>query len=63
MSLLLREHAELTWGNFQSLLEYDKGGTYVACTLLSRIPEGLEPLRKRFEAHVEASGFISYLLG
>ncbi|PFH50426.1 hypothetical protein AMATHDRAFT_61141 [Amanita thiersii Skay4041] len=55
--VLIREHAELMWDNFQTLLDYDKDEDLQRMyALLSRIPEGLEPLRKRFESHVKQAG-------
>ena len=64
--VLIREHAELMWENFQPLLDDDQEeDLHRMYTLLSRIPEGLEPLRKRFEAHVKQAGLssISKLIG
>lgn len=58
--VLIREHAELMWDNFQELLDYDKDADLQRMyALLARIPEGLEPLRKRFEDHVKRSGLAS----
>ncbi|THV05232.1 Cullin-domain-containing protein [Dendrothele bispora CBS 962.96] len=58
--VLIREHAELMWENFQTLLDYDKDEDLQRMyALLSRIPEGLEPLRKRFEEHVKKSGLAA----
>ena len=58
--VLVREHAALMWGSFQSLLDYDKEeDLHRMFTLLSRIPEGLEPLRTRFEAHVKRVGLAA----
>ncbi|TFY59045.1 hypothetical protein EVJ58_g6024 [Rhodofomes roseus] len=64
--VLIREHAELMWENFQELLDYDKDEDLQRMyALLARIPEGLEPLRKRFEEHVKRSGLaaVSKLVG
>jgi cullin 1 len=64
--VLVRAHAELMWENFKSLLEYDKYEDLRRMyTLLSRIPEGLEPLRKKFEEHVKRTGLaaVSELVG
>ena len=64
--VLIREHVELMWENFQSLLNSDKDeDLHRTYTLLSRIPEGLEPLQMRFEAHVKQAGLsaISKLIG
>jgi len=64
--VLIRPHVELMWGSFQALLDYDRDEDlqwmYV---LLSRIPEGLEPLWKIFEEHVMKVGqtAVSKLLG
>ncbi|OBZ68755.1 Cullin-1 [Grifola frondosa] len=56
-AVLIREHAQLMWDNFQSLLDYDKDEDLQRMyALLARIPEGLEPLRKRFEEHVKKAG-------
>jgi cullin 1 len=64
--VLVRAHAELMWENFQSLLEYDKYEDLQRMySLLSRIPEGLEPLRRKFEEHVKRTGLaaVSELVG
>ncbi|KAJ8072146.1 ubiquitin ligase (cullin) of SCF [Marasmius tenuissimus] len=64
--VLVREHSEVLWENFQRLLDFDKDEDLQRMYgLLSRIPEGLEPLRKRFEAHVKQSGLsaIAKLVG
>ena len=58
--VLIREHAQLMWDNFQTLLDYDKDEDLQRMyALLSRIPEGLEPLRKRFEDHVKRAGLAA----
>ncbi|KAI0755249.1 Cullin-domain-containing protein [Daedaleopsis nitida] len=58
--VLIREHAELMWESFQGLLDYDKDEDLQRMyALLSRIPEGLEPLRKRFEDHVKRAGLAA----
>ena len=65
-NVLIREHGELMWDSFQNLLDFDKDEDLQRMySLLSRIPEGLEPLRKRFEAHVKQAGLaaISELVG
>lgn len=64
--VLIRNHAELMWESFQNLLDYDKDEDLQRMyALLSRIPEGLEPLRKKFEEHVKAAGLaaVSKLVG
>ncbi|KAI0055375.1 Cullin-domain-containing protein [Artomyces pyxidatus] len=58
--VLIRQHAELMWENFQTLLDYDKDEDLQRMyALLSRIPEGLEPLRKKFEEHVKKAGLAA----
>ena len=60
--VLVRAHSQLMWENFQSLLDYDKDEDLQRMySLLSRIPEGLEPLRKKFEEHVKRTGLGSCL--
>jgi cullin 1 len=64
--VLIREHSELMWESFQSLLDFDKDEDLQRMyALLSRIPEGLEPLRKKFEEHVKKAGLaaVSKLVG
>ena len=64
--VLIREHAARMWENFQVLLDYDKDEDLQRMyALLSRIPEGLEPLRKKFEEHVKKAGLaaVSKLVG
>ena len=52
--ILIREHAQLLWDSFQTLFDSDKDEDLRRMyALLSRLPEGLEPLRKRFEDHVK----------
>jgi len=65
-NVLIREHGELMWDAFQNLLDFDQDEDLQRMyALLARIPEGLEPLRKRFEAHVKQAGLtaISKLVG
>ncbi|KAH9979902.1 Cullin-domain-containing protein [Lactifluus volemus] len=58
--ILVRMHAELMWDSFQSLLDYDKDQDLRRMySLLSRIPEGLEPLRRKFEEHVKRTGLAA----
>ncbi|KAI0301153.1 Cullin-domain-containing protein [Multifurca ochricompacta] len=58
--VLVRAHAELMWESFQSLLDYDKDEDLQRMySLLSRIPEGLEPLRRKFEEHVKRAGLAA----
>nr|GAT58085.1 ubiquitin-protein ligase [Mycena chlorophos] len=65
-SVLLRAHAPRMWEAFQALLDYDADEDLQRMyALLARIPEGLEPLRKKFEAHVKTAGLgaVSALVG
>ncbi|EMD40122.1 hypothetical protein CERSUDRAFT_112346 [Gelatoporia subvermispora B] len=58
--VLIREHAERMWDSFQNLLDYDKDEDLQRMyALLARIPEGLEPLRKKFEEHVKRTGLAA----
>lgn len=64
--VLIREHAPLMWDSFENLLDFDKDEDLQRMyALLSRIPEGLEPLRQRFEVHVKKAGLlaVSKLMG
>jgi cullin 1 len=64
--VLIRQHSNLMWESFQSLLDFDKDEDLQRMyALLSRIPEGLEPLRKKFEEHVKKAGLaaVAKLLG
>ena len=48
------------WEEFQRLLDYDKDEDLQRMyALLARIPEGLEPLRKKFEEHVKQAGLAA----
>ncbi|KAJ7098549.1 Cullin [Mycena belliarum] len=59
-SVLLRAHAPRMWDAFQALLDFDADEDLQRMyALLARIPEGLEPLRRKFEAHVKAAGLAS----
>lgn len=58
--VLIREHSEAMWEEFQKLLDFDKDEDLQRMyALLSRIPEGLEPLRKKFEEHVKKAGLAA----
>ncbi|KAJ3485703.1 hypothetical protein NLI96_g4759 [Meripilus lineatus] len=64
--VLIREHSELMWDSFQELLDFDKDEDLQRMyALLARIPEGLDPLRKKFEEHVKKAGLaaVSKLAG
>jgi len=55
--VLIRRHAQVMWDSVLGLLESDMEEDLQRMSrLLVRIPEGLEPLRKRFEEHVKKSG-------
>lgn len=58
--VLIRQHAVVMWDSFQGLLDYDREEDLQRMYgLLARIPEGLEPLRKRFEEHVKKAGWAA----
>ena len=48
------------WEEFQKLLDFDKDEDLQRMyALLSRIKDGLEPLRKKFEEHVKRAGLAA----
>ncbi|ORY05863.1 Cullin-domain-containing protein [Basidiobolus meristosporus CBS 931.73] len=56
-TVLVSNHMEIMWEEFQNLLDNDKqADLFRMYTLLSRVPEGLNPLRNKFEAHVKKAG-------
>ena len=56
-SVLVRRHSNMLWDEFQQLLDQQQAeDLFRIYTLLSRIPEGLDPLRQKFEAHVKRVG-------
>ncbi|KAG2180824.1 hypothetical protein INT43_008403, partial [Umbelopsis isabellina] len=56
-TVLVKNHAEVIWEEFQNLLNYDKQeDLHRMYSLLARIPDGLNPLRSRFELHVKKAG-------
>jgi cullin 1 len=64
--VLIRDHAETMQEEFQKLLDFDKDEDLQRMyTLLARIPDGLEPLRKKFEEHVKKAGMaaVAKLIG
>ncbi|KAI5785046.1 Cullin [Peziza echinospora] len=55
--VLIQEHAVLLQEEFQNLLDNDRQSDLARMyNLLSRIPDGLEPLRRKFETHVRNAG-------
>jgi len=55
--VLIQEHAGLLREEFQVLLDNDRQSDLQRMyNLLSRITDGLEPLRTKFEAHVRRAG-------
>jgi cullin 1 len=55
--VLIQEHAALLREEFQVLLDNDRQSDLQRMyNLLSRIPDGLDPLRTKFEAHVRRAG-------
>ena len=64
--VLIQAHAQLMWDSFQSLLDYDKEADLQRIhALLSRIPDGLLPLRRKFEEHIKVVGLnaVSTMIG
>ncbi|KAJ7263792.1 ubiquitin-protein ligase [Mycena rebaudengoi] len=64
--VLIRAHSERMWEAFQGLLDYDQDADLQRMyALLARIPEGLEPLRRKFEEHVKKAGLgaVASLVG
>ncbi|CZR36715.1 putative SCF complex member Cullin 1 [Fusarium proliferatum ET1] len=57
---LIADHSSLLREEFQVLLDNDREEDMARMyNLLSRIPEGLEPLRARFETHVRKAGLAA----
>ncbi|KAG6025139.1 hypothetical protein E4U41_001602 [Claviceps citrina] len=57
---LIADHATLLRDEFQVLLDNDREEDMARMyNLLSRIPDGLEPLRTRFETHVRKAGLAA----
>lgn len=60
---LIRENEELLWEHFAKLIDSDQDEDLRRIyMLLARIPESLEPMRKRFEGHVKWEGLSSKLV-
>ncbi|KAG8738767.1 hypothetical protein FRC10_006484 [Ceratobasidium sp. 414] len=58
--VLIREHSVKMQDDFQNLLDYDRDEDLQRMySLLARIPEGLDPLRKKFEEHVKKAGLAA----
>ncbi|KAK9453215.1 Cullin [Dipodascopsis uninucleata] len=58
--VLISDHAALLRDEFQNLLDADRQDDLKRMfMLLSRIPEGLDPLRVKFEAHVRKQGLAA----
>jgi cullin 1 len=57
---LIAKHANVLRDEFQVLLDNDREEDMARMyKLLARIPEGLDPLRNKFEAHVRSSGLMA----
>ena len=55
--VLIQKHAQLLRGEFQVLLDSDRPDNLQRMyNLLSRVPDGLDPLRTKFEVHVRRVG-------
>ncbi|KAI0396297.1 Cullin-domain-containing protein [Xylariaceae sp. FL0594] len=58
--VLISDHSALLRDEFQVLLDNDREDDMARMyRLLSKIPEGLDPLRQRFEAHVRNAGLAA----
>ncbi|KAG6876366.1 hypothetical protein C0993_003662, partial [Termitomyces sp. T159_Od127] len=58
--ILILEHQMTLWEHFPQLLEFDKDEDLRRMYgLLSRLPDGLEPLRRNFEQFVKAAGLAA----
>ncbi|OIW28423.1 Cullin-domain-containing protein [Coniochaeta ligniaria NRRL 30616] len=58
--VLIAEHSGLLRDEFQVLLDNDREEDMARMySLLSRIPDGLDPLRSKFEAHVRKAGLAA----
>jgi cullin 1 len=58
--VLIAEHSTLLRDEFQILLDNDRQDDLARMyRLLARVPEGLDPLRTRFEAHVRKAGLAA----
>lgn len=58
--VLIKVHSEMMQEEFQRLLDNDMESDLLRMySLLSRIPNGLEPLRTIFEEHVKRAGLES----
>ncbi|CEI92389.1 Putative Cullin-1 [Rhizopus microsporus] len=56
-TVLVKNQEETIWEGFQGLLDADKQeDLHRMYALLARIPDGLNPLRSSFEAHVKKAG-------
>ncbi|KAG5456026.1 MAG: Cullin, partial [Olpidium bornovanus] len=59
-AVLVKNHMEIMWEEFQNLLDNDKqDDLFRMYSLLSRVAEGLDPLRTRFETHVRRAGLAT----
>ncbi|KAK1752069.1 Cullin-1 [Echria macrotheca] len=57
---LIAEHSNILRDEFQVLLDNDREEDMARMySLLSRIPDGLDPLRSKFEAHVRKAGLAA----
>ncbi|KAK4689012.1 cullin 1, partial [Tremellales sp. Uapishka_1] len=59
-AVLISGHSEIMWDEFQLLLDAEKVDDLARMYgLLMRIPNGLEPLRRKFEDHVKKAGLAA----
>lgn len=58
--VLISEHADLLQGEFQQLLDENRQDDLARMyNLLSRITDGLDPLRRKFATHVRSAGLAA----
>ncbi|KAL1405840.1 ubiquitin ligase (cullin) of SCF [Vanrija albida] len=58
--VLIQEHQELMWDEFQNLLDSDRESDLARMYgLLVRVENALKPLREKFEAHVKKAGLAA----
>lgn len=59
-NILIREHQMAMWEAFPQVLEFDKDEDLQRMYgLLSRLPDGIKPLRKKFEQYVRNAGLAA----
>ena len=59
LNILICEYGVVIWDWFRNLFDPEKDEDLQRMCFLSQIPEGLEPLKKWFEAHIKQAGLAS----